>query len=899
MNKNRCNTLLLILIIVILGFNFSSCKRRNKYNSIERITLSMNEYKLKNWYLIGPFHSVDSIPNFDFDHLKRIGFSEDSYFPSNIFEIKENSISPNNNDIKLVEYEQNRDYIDLSSIFQMKNNETCYAYTNVYSHVEQEIALLCGSSNGIKVWVNNELIINKNEKRVLKKNDDIVHIKLQKGKNTILVKLNFISNTCHFHLNFSALEYVNKYNLLKGYEKFLDKYLIERFDSISILTDKVFFRSSDNFKLTIHTFNDSLLLDVPLDKKKECIKIAGIDSGCYKISLIFDVDTLTEFIAVGHRENYLNYSFDEINSLNISTTEKLNLETIKWRSRGLIRYGIKNGFNTDIERKLAQQYYEFFQILNYIKNGTEAFKNISGLHLRGYKSSIDSITEHYMIYVPKNYKKEISLPMITELPFILGRKFRFLESYHVANIDRIEYICKLADKYGFIYLWPNSRIYDRYNLNPIVEESTFETIKDVQKYYNVDESRLFIYGSCSGGLEALLLTVRYPSFFSAIAVEGPETRYTLCESFTNQCDYPTQWVANNNILKHINNLNNLSLFIIGSKNDIKSSFDVNKSIVNYLNKNHGNALIDEVNNPTKNQLISLMTENYNIYKVFEFFSDKQKKTIKTFDYSTFQHKYSNFNWLVLEKIKIPLKAQISGEINNNQIKMQTQNIEEFSIKLDKLPQINLEDKVQIYVNSKLVYNSYAKNEILIQLAFPDLNTDTIEKNAAVEGPVNHIFSSPFIVVKDSQIPDSLNSISSIFINNWKSNYFENCLNKYEFELTDADIKNNNLIICHQISSNVFYNKIFENVPIKLSKSGIQIEDRFINGTDLSYISIYPNPLNKNKYVLILGSNSQYINKSIFENLSYKGWFDYEIYKFGINEPIDYGYYNRFWKVIES
>ena len=64
-----------------------------------------------------------------------------------------------------------------------------YAYTVLYSEKEQDAQLRFGTDDTITVWFNGEKVIDKNSRRGVKVDEDIVPVKIKAGANTVLLKV--------------------------------------------------------------------------------------------------------------------------------------------------------------------------------------------------------------------------------------------------------------------------------------------------------------------------------------------------------------------------------------------------------------------------------------------------------------------------------------------------------------------------------------------------------------------------------------------------------------------------------------------------------------------------------------------------------------------------------------
>lgn len=74
---------------------------------------------------------------------------------------------------------------------QIDRGENCCAYlkTKIASKTAQDVVMMFGSDDGIKVWLNGEVINAKNVERRLKMDEDQVLARLNSGENTLLIKV--------------------------------------------------------------------------------------------------------------------------------------------------------------------------------------------------------------------------------------------------------------------------------------------------------------------------------------------------------------------------------------------------------------------------------------------------------------------------------------------------------------------------------------------------------------------------------------------------------------------------------------------------------------------------------------------------------------------------------------
>jgi len=78
--------------------------------------------------------------------------------------------------------------VDFNDIFPGEN-KVAYLKTTIVSPADQEAKLFIGSDDGVKVWLNSELIHENNTERGLMPDEDKMDIQLKKGDNTLMLKI--------------------------------------------------------------------------------------------------------------------------------------------------------------------------------------------------------------------------------------------------------------------------------------------------------------------------------------------------------------------------------------------------------------------------------------------------------------------------------------------------------------------------------------------------------------------------------------------------------------------------------------------------------------------------------------------------------------------------------------
>lgn len=90
-------------------------------------------------------------------------------------------------------------YIDLTKIFDPSENVVAYARRAIYADRAENVQFGVGSNDGVRVWVNGRLVLDRQVGRRAQVNDDIITVPLQQGENEILVKVDQLKRGWGFY----------------------------------------------------------------------------------------------------------------------------------------------------------------------------------------------------------------------------------------------------------------------------------------------------------------------------------------------------------------------------------------------------------------------------------------------------------------------------------------------------------------------------------------------------------------------------------------------------------------------------------------------------------------------------------------------------------------------------
>jgi CubicO group peptidase (beta-lactamase class C family) len=144
---------------------------------------------MKTWLVAGPFAVSDGAANpdlpaqeraFKTDVISAVKVSSDSPVPP---------VSANEKVFKWQLVSLGEDIVDLDSVYNKKDYAYAYALSEITAPSASNVILSVGSDDGIKVWHNGKLVHDNWTPRGVQKDNDLVPLKLVKGSNQILLKV--------------------------------------------------------------------------------------------------------------------------------------------------------------------------------------------------------------------------------------------------------------------------------------------------------------------------------------------------------------------------------------------------------------------------------------------------------------------------------------------------------------------------------------------------------------------------------------------------------------------------------------------------------------------------------------------------------------------------------------
>ena len=128
------------------------------------------------WMVIGPF-----------DNANMAGHS--AVYPPEKQVNLEASYPGKSGKVRWRKYHSHGGYVDLTDTFKPKDWVTAYAYAVIESREDMASQIRCGSNDSLKVWVGGKLAYEYPGERVAQSDEDVVPVKIAKGRTPVLLKI--------------------------------------------------------------------------------------------------------------------------------------------------------------------------------------------------------------------------------------------------------------------------------------------------------------------------------------------------------------------------------------------------------------------------------------------------------------------------------------------------------------------------------------------------------------------------------------------------------------------------------------------------------------------------------------------------------------------------------------
>lgn len=484
-----------------------------------------------------------------------------------------------------------------------------------------------------------------------------------------------------------------------------------------------------------------------------------------------------------------------------------------------------------------------------LRSGDAPWTRQTGLVALGYVSRIDGSVQPYGLVVPDTWTAGDKKPRRLDF-FCHGRGETLTELNFIAERQRSAGEFTPPDAF---VLHP----YGRYcNANRFAGEvDLFEALADAKSRYPVDNDRLVVRGFSMGGASAWQYAVHFPDVWAAAApgagfsetfgfLRLPQSGENAPPWYEQKLMHwydATDWAAN---------LSQLPLVAYnGDKDGQKQAADKmqeamsaeNLTLVRVVGKETGHWYSKDAKAEIDALLLPAVTKG-------------RDPLPARLNFTTWTLRYPRSHYLTITGMgKHWERARVTANLTPDTLTIKTENVTRLSI------DPRAERKTLVIDGQKRA------GRALVRDTRGNWATDKGERRGAVnlrkrpglQGPIDDAFCDTFVMVRPTQAPLSptsgawVQSEMSRAAKEWRATFRGDAPLKDDAQVTDTDIKNANLVLWGDPSSNRVLARVASKLPIRWEKDGtIRVGAKtYPAGTSIPAF-IFPNPLNPNRYVVV-------------------------------------------------
>lgn len=483
--------------------------------------------------------------------------------------------------------------------------------------------------------------------------------------------------------------------------------------------------------------------------------------------------------------------------------------------------------------------------LDHAKAGTDAFAGmVSGV--RPFRSRIDGQILLYKFSLPKDYDSTKKYPLRIDLH--AGAGFMWLGYWVIGQPSNDP---RTASDDDAIHISPAGRQHVGMG-----EVAILEAIADVKKHYSVDDDRLVIGGASWGGTGGFHFATLLPDHFAA------------AHSLTGGGNYAVP-VGNGRFDAYLlgDNLCNLPFLIWDTPGD--GHFKANHAFADGLReraaKYPGFYPHLELTDPKGGHGIidrKLLDEG-------KAWMSKQVRNRypRSVIYKSHCLRYDGAYWARIDtttdaNVPSRIEAQMTDD---GGCRVAAENVERFH--LDLTPQLTGEtadidvrindDRLKVPAGKKTFFAKTAGKWGVAAERYPP----GLIKKHGLSGPIQDVFMERPVLMVYGTAEDKTPAATQRMLDDivtrllgsgdgsgFLHNGFER---KADSAVTEKDIADKNLIVVGTPKQNRFLMKMADKLPATFLDDGVKIAGKEYRGPDVGLVMIYPNPLNPERYVLLL------------------------------------------------
>ncbi len=518
-----------------------------------------------------------------------------------------------------------------------------------------------------------------------------------------------------------------------------------------------------------------------------------------------------------------------------------------------------------------------------------------GRSLRGYLSRVDGSVQPYGVVLPANYdptsKTKLRLDVVLH-----GRgtqEIRFLqENERPPSANAPKPADGLAPNYIELHCFGRGNNGWRW----AGETDVFEALEAVKREYPIDPDRILLRGFSMGGHGAWHIGVHHPDLWAGV---NPGAGFSETRKYTQVKQDPPDYQLKGwhiyDAVDYALNLFNTPFYGYGGELDpqLAAAMNMKEAAAKEgieLKVFVGPKTEHREHPDSKREIMRLLARH------------ERPERPELVKFSTWTLRYNRCHWVTLEGLEEHYRrANVVADATSQTLKVKTDNVT--GLTLDPLPravtQVEIDGQVLPVRPAHPIHLKRQKGKWQAGQLEKGLR-----KRHRLQGPIDDAFTDTFFVVRGTGSP--WNPATQIyaekalqqFVSDWRYGFRGELAVFPDTEVNQAHWMRGNLVLFGDPGSNKILAKIAGKLPIRWTRDGVQVgKQRY--GADAVPALIFPNPLNRDRYVVI-NTGHTFTRKDLegTNALLTPKWGDWAVLKPGKEGPeiAAAGFFDEEWKL---
>jgi len=565
----------------------------------------------------------------------------------------------------------------------------------------------------------------------------------------------------------------------------------------------------------------------------------------------------------------------------------------------------------------------FYEKLHAIERGEDPFEH-DITSLRGYYAENDNSCQPFKVSTPFDYRRnsQKKYPLVLTLHHHgWSDWYRPFQGYASFLTDAI--VIAPHGRGSCDYLW-------------IAEQDTLECIKAAKDEFNIDPDRIYVTGWSMGGTGSFHLPGRYPDIFAASFPKAGNADFTAWEEAWKE----DRQRSDSPRLPERMFLRWETAPVTFAENFLHTPIAIEHGAMDDINPvNHSKSMAGRLKELGYNKVTfkagegghswgSMFSERWDWMKPYRRTTHPKRVRLKI---SKLRH--GKAWWLTITRLSQRMKlAEIDVQVvNNKRIEIKrSDNISGFT--LDLIPELDLDpEKVELAfthgkkpVEVALPSPTPAKISVLLKngqwkATTPEDSSTNPQpaawppaKRAGLEGPIEDAVMDAFLVVigstGDAWDKKIVKGEAERWMRQWRRRYQTVPRAKFDVNVTGEDIDAFNLVLFGGPAHNLIVRRINDRLPVRFGDDTVLVGNTEYTGQGLGLKSIYPNPENPNRTVVVFGAvdwkgmwqiSHRFGTWFDWMPLDNRQWFDYCVFDDqtqGFETFQDVGFFDEDWRL---